>query len=106
MSYVIGEPCIDVMDRSCMEECPVDAIYPGERMMYINPTECIGCGSCALTCPTQAIKPVQKLPDRWKPFREAAADLFAGLGDTPGGSNMAERVPDSPLVDQRVRAGS
>ena len=24
MPYVIGEPCIDVMDRACVEECPVD----------------------------------------------------------------------------------
>lgn len=106
MSYVIGEPCIDVMDRSCMEECPVDAIYPGEHMLYINPAECIGCGSCALACPSQAIRPVQKLPEAWQPYREAAAGLFAGLGDTCGGSAMPGPVPDPPLVADRVRVGS
>ena len=24
MAYVIGEPCIDVMDRACVDEFPVD----------------------------------------------------------------------------------
>ena len=37
MTYVIAEPCVDVMDRSCIEECPVDCIYEGERMLYIQP---------------------------------------------------------------------
>ena len=29
MTYVIGEPCVDVLDRACVEECPVDCIYEG-----------------------------------------------------------------------------
>ncbi len=44
MAYVVTEACIDVQDRACMEECPVDCIYPGERMMYIHPDECVDCG--------------------------------------------------------------
>ena len=32
MLYVIAAACIDVMDRSCMEECPVDCIYEGGRL--------------------------------------------------------------------------
>jgi ferredoxin len=26
MTYVIGNECVDVTDRSCIEECPVEAI--------------------------------------------------------------------------------
>lgn len=26
MANVIGEPCIDVTDKACVEECPVDCI--------------------------------------------------------------------------------
>ena len=37
MTYVISEPCIDVKDKSCIEECPVDCIYEGDRMLYIHP---------------------------------------------------------------------
>ncbi|MEW9532362.1 indolepyruvate ferredoxin oxidoreductase subunit alpha [Microbispora sp. NPDC049125] len=105
MSYVVGEPCIDVMDRSCMEECPVDAIYPGERMAYINPAECIGCGSCMAVCPTQAIRPARKMPESWQPFREAAASLFDELGETFGAGARDEPVPDPPMVAGRVKAG-
>ena len=26
MTYVIAEPCVDLMDRSCVDACPVDSI--------------------------------------------------------------------------------
>ena len=32
MTYVIAEPCIAVKDRACIEECPADCIYEGERI--------------------------------------------------------------------------
>ena len=31
MTYIIAQPCVDVMDRGCVEECPVDCIYEGKR---------------------------------------------------------------------------
>ena len=97
MAYVIGEPCTDVMDRSCMEECPVDAIYAGERMLYIHPDECINCGSCALVCPSKAIKPTKALPPSWEAYRQAAVRVFDAAGPTDGGSNRLEPVTD-PLA--------
>ena len=45
MTYTICEPCIDVKDRGCVDECPVDCIYEGARMMYINAEECVDCGA-------------------------------------------------------------
>lgn len=105
MLHVIGAPCTDVMDRSCMDECPADAIYAGRRQLYINPQECIGCGDCALVCPTAAIRPVASLPAEWEPHREAAAALFRDLGPTEGGSLAAEPVPDPPLPDPPMRPG-
>ena len=36
MTYVIGPPCIDIKDASCVAECPVDCIYVGGRMLYIQ----------------------------------------------------------------------
>ena len=41
MTYVIAEPCVDLLDKACIEECPVDCIYEGGRMLYIHPDECV-----------------------------------------------------------------
>ena len=54
MTYVIAEPCVDVKDKSCIEECPVDCIYEGSRMLYIQPDECVDCGACEPVCPVEA----------------------------------------------------
>jgi Fe-S-cluster-containing hydrogenase component 2 len=96
MIYVIGAPCTDVMDRACMDECPADAIYAGNRQAFINPAECIGCGDCVLACPSAAIKPASALPGDWEPYREAAAGIFREIGPTAGGSRRSEPVPDPP----------
>ena len=63
MTYVIGQPCVDVMDRACVEECPVDCIYEGARSLYIHPDECIDCGACEPVCPVEAIYYEDDLPD-------------------------------------------
>jgi NAD-dependent dihydropyrimidine dehydrogenase PreA subunit len=46
VTYIITQGCIDLLDKTCIEECPVDCIYEGERMMYIHPDECVDCGAC------------------------------------------------------------
>jgi len=58
MTYTITEPCIDVMDKSCVDVCPVDCIHFDEgedRILYIDPDECIDCGACEPACPVTAI---------------------------------------------------
>ena len=55
VTYTIAEPCVDVMDKACIEECPVDCIYEGGRMLYIHPDECVDCGACEPVCPVEAI---------------------------------------------------
>jgi NAD-dependent dihydropyrimidine dehydrogenase PreA subunit len=60
MTYVIAEPCVDVMDQGCVSVCPVDCIHFDEgtdRMLYIDPNECIDCGACEPECPVNAIFP-------------------------------------------------
>jgi NAD-dependent dihydropyrimidine dehydrogenase PreA subunit len=46
---------VDLKDKSCIQECPVDCIYEGGRMLYINPDECVDCGACEPVCPPGAI---------------------------------------------------
>jgi NAD-dependent dihydropyrimidine dehydrogenase PreA subunit len=76
VTYVIAEPCIDVMDRACVDECPVDCIYEGGRSLYINPDECIDCGACEPVCPVNAIFPVDQLPAEWANYTQIDATWF------------------------------
>jgi NAD-dependent dihydropyrimidine dehydrogenase PreA subunit len=43
VTYIIAEPCIDIKDRSCVDVCPVDCIHEFERLLIIDPEECIDC---------------------------------------------------------------
>jgi NAD-dependent dihydropyrimidine dehydrogenase PreA subunit len=43
VTYIIAEPCIDIKDRSCVDVCPVDCIHEFERILIIDPEECIDC---------------------------------------------------------------
>ena len=56
---------MDVKDKACVDECPVDCIYEGSRSLYINPNECVDCGACEPVCPTEAIFYEDDLPDEW-----------------------------------------
>ncbi|HEY6423013.1 MAG TPA: ferredoxin [Pseudonocardiaceae bacterium] len=98
MTYVIAEPCVDVMDRSCIEECPVDCIYVGGRMLYIQPDECVDCGACEPVCPVEAIYYEDDVPEQWRDYTKANADFFVELGSPGGASKVGDVAFDPPLV--------
>ncbi len=98
MTYVVTEACIDELDKSCIEECPVDCIYEGDRMMYINPDECVDCGACEPACPVISIYHEDELPADKKAFIEINAAMFVELG-SPGGARGTGRLGrDHPAV--------
>lgn len=68
MTYVIAQPCVDVKDKACIDECPVDCIYEGERSLYIHPDECVDCGACEPVCPVEAIYYEDDVPAQWSAF--------------------------------------
>ena len=71
MTFVITQPCIDTTDQSCVEVCPVDCIHfeeGADRMLYINPVECIDCGACQPACPVSAIFPDNEVPEGSEQF--------------------------------------
>jgi NAD-dependent dihydropyrimidine dehydrogenase PreA subunit len=79
MTYVITEPCIDVLDKSCVEVCPVDCIHYDEgedRMLYIDPDECIDCGACEPACPVTAIFAEDDVPDDMKAYTALNAQWY------------------------------
>ena len=80
MPYVITEPCIDVMDASCVSVCPVDCIHtaPGERQFFIDPDGCIDCAACESACPVTAIFHEDDVPSSSATFVERAREFFSG----------------------------
>src|SRR6266566_4191472 len=107
MTYTICEPCIDVKDRTCVDECPVDCIYEGGRMLYIQPDECVDCGACEPVCPVTAIFYEDDVPSEWKQFTPINAEFFSdtvsGIG-SPGGGEPEPQLLDRQEPSQRERA--
>jgi NAD-dependent dihydropyrimidine dehydrogenase PreA subunit len=109
LTYVIGEPCVDVMDRACVEECPVDCIYEGARSLYIHPDECVDCGACEPVCPVEAIYYEDDLPEGLKPYQDDNARFFAEplpgrdqpLGSPGGAAKLGVVGADTELVAGR-----
>ena len=106
MTYVIAEPCVDITDRACVDECPVDCIYEGERSLYIHPDECVDCGACEPVCPVEAIYYEDDLPEAWQPFLADNQAFFsralpgqgAPLGSPGGAAQLGALGVDTPLV--------
>ncbi len=109
MTYVIAEPCADIKDKACIEECPVDCIYEGGRALYIQPAECVDCGACEPVCPVEAIYFEDELPEKWNSYIVDNAQFFelthSGRPDplgSPGGAGAIGAVDgDSPQVRAR-----
>jgi NAD-dependent dihydropyrimidine dehydrogenase PreA subunit len=103
VTYVIAQPCVDVKDKACIEECPVDCIYEGLRTLYIHPDECVDCGACEPVCPTEAIFYEDDLPEQWKDYHKANVEFFDDLG-SPGGAAKIGCDPEGPPAGRRSAA--
>jgi NAD-dependent dihydropyrimidine dehydrogenase PreA subunit len=101
VTYVIAEPCVDVKDKSCIEECPVDCIYEGNRMLYIQPDECVDCGACEPVCPVEAIYYEDDVPSQWKQFGAVNGAFFVELGSPGGASKVGLTNTDHPSIAER-----
>jgi len=98
MTYVIGSGCIDKKFRDCVLECPVDAIYEGDRTLYINPDECVDCGACEPVCPRAAIWYEDDVPDDEREFTDIAVQFFAETGASGGAGSVGVIGKDEPRV--------
>src|SRR5438094_4735252 len=89
MTYVIAEPCIDIKDQSCIDVCPVDCIHIAERMLVIDPEECIDC-----------FAPTEQLITRWglRSFEELENRSCTVLTDDGFKPAVVKRFRRRPLV--------
>jgi ferredoxin len=95
MAFVIAEPCVDHMDRACVDVCPVDCIAGDpdlDRKFYIDPDGCIDCGSCESACPNGAIFAADRLPAAWALYGRVDAVWF---GDPERARAAVEALADA-----------
>jgi NAD-dependent dihydropyrimidine dehydrogenase PreA subunit len=80
MAYVITQPCIGVKDKGCVDVCPMDCIHGNDddKMLYIDPDDCIDCGACIPACPVNAIFVDNEVPEKWRDYVKINADYFVG----------------------------
>ena len=98
MTYVIALPCVDVKDRACVDECPVQCIYEGPRSLYIHPDECVDCGACEPVCPTEAIYYEDDLPDDQQEWLDINTRFFDDIGSPGGAARVGVYDKDEPRV--------
>jgi NAD-dependent dihydropyrimidine dehydrogenase PreA subunit len=89
VTYIIAEPCIDIKDLSCVDVCPVDCIHQAERILVIDPEECIDC-----------FAPSEQLVTSWgiRSFEELENQLCRVLTDRGFKSAIVKRFRRKPLV--------
>ena len=98
MTYVIAEPCVDVKDSACVEECPVDCIVEGDRMLYSQRDECVDSGACEPVCPVEDIFYEDDVPAQSKQFQEENAKFFEELGSPGGAAKVGPQPRDTEFV--------
>ena len=82
MAYVVGEPCVNCKYGDCVDACPVDCFYQDDRMLYINPAECIDCDACKPECRVEAIFPASEEPPYDQTGCTHVAAYYVWLGES------------------------
>lgn len=79
MTHVVCEPCYDCKYTDCVAVCPVECFYQDEKMLYIDPEDCIDCEACVPECPVEAIFVDSAVPSQWDEWTETNATKAAEL---------------------------
>jgi NAD-dependent dihydropyrimidine dehydrogenase PreA subunit len=93
MTYIIAEPCIDIKDLSCVDVCPVDCIHEFERILIIDPEECIDCFA-----PSELLVTHQGL----RSFAELENQATRVLTDSGFKPAVIKRFRPKPLVEVQL----
>lgn len=79
MAYVVTDNCMDCRFTDCVAVCPVECFHGDEKMLYIDPDECIDCGACEPECPVNAIYEDGQVPADKKSWIQVNAERASGL---------------------------
>ena len=100
MAYVVTSNCEDCRFTDCVEVCPVNCFYGDDRMLYINPNECIDCDACVPACPVEAIFALDDVPDDQKAWIQVNSDKTLGGGL----ENVTTKMDPLPSAEEKKAA--
>src|SRR5215210_4812775 len=86
MTHTVCQPCYDCKYTDCVAVCPVECFWQDEKMLYIDPADCIDCEACVPECPVEAIFAEANVPPAWSSFTAMNAErgtALKSLSDTP-----------------------
>ena len=75
MTHVVTQSCFGCKYTDCVEACPVDCFHEGDKMLYIDPMDCIDCTDCVPACPVDAIYAEDDVPEEQSGFIELNAQM-------------------------------
>ena len=85
MTHTVCQPCFDCKYTACVAVCPVECFYFDEKMLYIDPVDCIDCEACVPECPVEAIFAEANVPAQWASFTPLNAEKSAELKGSGSG---------------------
>lgn len=103
--WMVANACMHCADPVCMIGCPTGAIHRSiaDGSVVVNDDTCIGCGTCAASCPYDNIRLVQVanlhgeplVDDEHKPIMKATKCDFCS--SNPGGPACQRACPHDAL---------
>lgn len=75
MTFVVTGACFGCKYTDCVTVCPKDCFHEGEKMLYIDPDECIDCEACVSECPVEAIFHQDNVPADQREFIALNAEM-------------------------------
>lgn len=97
MAYVVTGNCQDCKFTDCVTVCPVDCFYMDDRMVYIDPEECIDCGACAPECPVEAIFEEEEVPEDQQEWIQTNAEKCES-GEL---ENITDKLDPLPTAEKK-----
>ena len=103
MTHTVCQPCYDCKYTDCVAVCPVECFWQDEKMLYIDPVDCIDCEACVPECPVEAIYHDASVPLAWTQFIQLNAERVAELKASGGKITERQESKLGPQCQDRRR---
>jgi ferredoxin len=101
MAMVVTASCQDCKYTDCVVVCPCSCFYQDEKMLYIDPDDCIDCDACVPECPVEAIYQENSVPVQWQSYIGLNRERSQAL-KSAGDANITDK--QEPLVGPGCKA--